>query len=434
MKNISFTSPAYLDPTNGMRTGQMAFQGGQWTSFDIGPSGKAKKSGAYLVPSYPVEFHCHGIGPYDFSELEHLDFENINYHAHNEGIYCVPSIFLPHSQLDSFVAVMQSFSEAKKKGLYSNILGISLEGPLLASFAGTPEKGNWAPTKEEWEKIARCGEWGLIYTVLSPDAMTEKSYLNSSITPNHPSLEWIISTLVEAGIKPALGHFQKGNAEESADLITRVLTTAQKVSNYAGPNAVITDHLFNDMPNNFRHTWRTPEQKARRSRELKQARLDEWNLDTLQSLVGQVPGTLMRAAAEGQLTICLNFDGEHVDLEIARKVVELVGSKSIIAMTDRIDVPYMGGQSLQKLDGNNLWYQEKGVVAAGSYTIDRLIHNLRTIGCDEAAIWDLISFVPLRVSGDLERIVDLPVKPFSFITETKERIHFEVPLAEPAIV
>lgn len=426
--NFSFTSSTYLDPRDGMKTANISFLKDSWANFELGPAGKARKSGAYLVPSYPVEFHCHGIGPYDFSELELLEFENINRQAHFEGIYCIPSIFLPHSKLESFVDLMVSFSQAKKRGYYSNILGISLEGPLLASFAGTPEKGNWAPTKEEWKKIASCGELGLVYTVLSPDAMTQKSYLYSSLTSSHPSLEWITSTLVEAGVKPALGHFHKGNPEESAEMISRLLAAAQKVSNHAGPEVVITDHLFNDMPNHFRHTWRTLEQKARRYQELKQARLDEWSIDTVHRIAGHVPGTLIKAAAEGLLTICLNFDGEHIDLEIARKVLELIGSKSIIAMTDRIDVPYMGGQNLQKQDGNNLWYQEKGVVAAGSYTVDRLMHNLRAIGCDEAAIWDLVSFVPLRVSGDLGRIANLSVKPFSFVSETRERIHFEASL------
>ncbi|MEI4790950.1 N-acetylglucosamine-6-phosphate deacetylase [Bacillus sp. FJAT-53060] len=324
---------------------------------------------------------------------------------------------------------MKEFHKQKMKGNLCNILGISLEGPLLASFAGTPEKGNWAPLKEEWEKIAFCGELGLIYTVLSPDAMTENSYLKKYITDEHPSIEWIVDTLVEAGVKPAIGHFQKAYPEETSKLIMEVIDTAQKRSKYAGSDAVLTDHLFNDMPN-YRHTWRTPKERAYRLEGLKEARLDQWNLDNINTLVGEVPGAIMRAAKEGLLTICMNFDSEHVDLEVARRVVELVGSQGIIPMTDRIDTDSMCGQSLEKVEGNNLWYQGKGYVAAGSYTIDRLMHNIRTIGFNEEVIWNMTSFIPLNACNFLNEFESLSLRPFSFIDETKKRTHFKASIPE----
>jgi len=65
-------------------------------------------------------------------------------------------------------------------------------------------------------------------------------------------------------------------------------------------------------------------------------------------------------------------------------------------MTDRIDTDVMCGQDLNKSGENNLWYQGKGYVAAGSYTIDRLMHNIRSIGFNESDIWKLTSFTPLR--------------------------------------
>lgn len=125
--------------------------------------------------------------------------------------------------------------------------------------------------------------------------------------------------------------------------------------------------------------------------------LDQWNLDNINTVVREVPGTLMRCASEGLLTICMNFDSEHIDLEVARRVVELVGSRSIIAMTDRIETDSMCGQPLQKIEDNNLWYQGKGYVAAGSYTIDRFMNNIRAIEFNEKVVWDMTSFVPLRV-------------------------------------
>ncbi|MBN8211109.1 N-acetylglucosamine-6-phosphate deacetylase [Bacillus sp. NTK071] len=429
-QSTTIHSPAYLDTDGIMRIANISYHDNNWRQFDIHEEGIYKKSGAYLVPSLPVEFHCHGIGDYDFSNLDELDIEKVNALAVEEGIFCVPSIFLPHNQLDQFVAFIKHFYLERTKGLYPNVLGISLEGPLLASFAGTPEKGNWAPTKEEWMKIASCGEYGLIYTVLSPDAMTENSYLKKFITKDHPSLEWIVDTLVEAGVKPALGHFQKAYPEETSRLITQVIETAQKRSKYAGPDAVVTDHLFNDMPNNFKHSWRTPEERKGRIQGLQSVQLNDWTLNNVDELVGAVPGTLLRGAADGLLTICMNFDSEHVDLEIARKVVDLVGSKSLIAMTDRIDTDSMCGQPLEKIAGNNLWYQGKGYVAAGSYTIDRIMHNIRSVGFSEQVVWDLTSFVPLRASNYLSTLEKASVKPFSYFDETKTRMHFKSPIPE----
>ena len=114
------------------------------------------------------------------------------------------------------------------------------------------------------------------------------------------------------------------------------------------------------MPNNFKHTWRTPQERVHRLEGLKDARLDKWNIDNINTLVGEVPGTLMRAAKEGLLTICMNFDSEHVDLEVARRVVELVGSEGIIAMTDRIDTDSMYNH-WRKLKGIICGIKEKGM-------------------------------------------------------------------------
>ncbi len=99
-------------------------------------------------------------------------------------------------------------------------------------------------------------------------------------------------------------------------------------------------------------------------------------------------------------------------------------------MTDRIDVHFMGGQTLHKKEGSQLWYQEKGVVAAGSYTIDRLIHNLRAIGLQESAIWNLTSFVPLRVLNQLPQYGSGNEISYSFVSETKSRYAFQASVPE----
>ncbi|MGH9831188.1 MAG: hypothetical protein ACREDR_48920, partial [Blastocatellia bacterium] len=122
-------------------------------------------------------------------------------------------------------------------------------------------------------------------------------------------------------------------------------------------------------------------------------------LDTLDELAGPVPATMMRLAADRKLTICLNMDGEHVDHQIARRAIELVGAESIIVMTDRCDVPRLGGQILTHHDETGLWYQEQGVVAAGSRPIHLQITYLRSMGVAEAEITQLATLTPATALG-----------------------------------
>jgi len=359
--------------------------------------------------AWPVEFHCHGIGEFDFCEIESLDLLKINEYARLEEVFFVPTIFLAKSKLDVFVEFMHDYAELRRQGKLPYIVGIGLEGPLLASFGGTPERGTWLPTKAEWMKIADCGELGLEYLVFSPDALMPGSFLEPHMSRKHPGIGWVTATLVEGGVRPALGHFQKSDPAATADSIRKVLDIAKLCTSRPLHEVVLTDHLFNDTPLKFRHAWRLPAERENRASELEAARVDEWTLDNLDELVGEVPGILMRAAAEGELTICMNFDGEHVDLEICKRVVELVGANRVIAMTDRTDINSLGGQELELKDGCTLWYQEKGLVAAGTSTVLRQMNNILSLGFSEAQMWEMVSDLPLRVLARSDERVQLEV-------------------------
>ena len=58
-------------------------------------------------------------------------------------------------------------------------------------------------------------------------------------------------------------------------------------------------------------------------------------------------------------------------------------------------------------------------------TIDRLMHNIRSIGFNESKIWKLTSFVPLREAHYLKQLKSREIIPFSFVNETKIRTHFK---------
>lgn len=393
----SFSSRRLLRPT-GFVEAEIEREGGIWRQYRVGSGSVSPATAGYVVPTLPIEFHCHGIGAVDFSDIEHFDLEGVDRAAAAEGVLCIPTLYIPHSKLDAFVRFMATFARMRRGGGLRYLPAIALEGPLLASFGGTPEMGVWPPSKAEWERLARCGELGLRYMVLSPDALLAGTTA-AQMSPDHPSLEWIIALLAEAGIKPALGHFNKVDPAGSAECVERVLRVARGRGRGGEPAPVITDHLFNDMPLKVPHAWRSRQARARRDQEIAEIRLEEWTVDNLRERVGDVPAALVRGARAGELKICLNFDGEHVDPALCRRAVEVIGSSGIILMTDRTDAPLLGGQRLTKQEDSTLWYQEKGIVAAGSQPLDRQMGNMRRMGIGEAEIWEMAAFVPSAVLG-----------------------------------
>ncbi len=353
----------------------------------------------HLARGLPVEFHCHGIGSADFSDLGRLSLSAVEEAAAREGVRCVPTLYLPFSRFEAFLAMMQRFSERRADGLHENIVGFAVEGPMLGSFGGTPEDGVWLPTRREWLQLAECGPLGLRYVVISPDALLPDSPLAAAKTLEHPELEWIVRTLLEHGVRPALGHFLKTSPEASAECVQRTVESAREAGARPFSGDVTTDHLFNDMPLRFVHAWRTRQDRERRQVELAAADLASWSIDTVLEQCGPVPGTIMREAHLGGLVACLNFDGEHVDIEVAKRAAELIGSRSVIAMTDRTDRPFLGSQALSRRADNSLYYQAKGIVAAGSRDIDAQIDNMRHCGISEADIWTMVMATPSRVLG-----------------------------------
>ncbi|MGQ0839464.1 hypothetical protein [Actinokineospora sp.] len=354
---------------------------------------------AYFVEGLPVEMHCHSIGQVDFSDFATLDLIALNSTSAAEGVACVPTLYLRHDRLDDFVAFMRRFHELRARGLLPYIPGIALEGPLLASHGGTPASTVWPPTRHEWEKLAGCGSLGLVYVVVSPDGLTPDSDLYDRLTPAHPDLRWIVRTLVEAGVRPALGHYTKADAARAAELTYELVDQAWAAESPIPGVRVVTDHLFNDMPLPFRHAFRTRRARAERDALIAAYDLPSWNLADLHQQVGPVAAAIMRLCHDGKVASCINFDGEHVDLAIAARAVEVVGSRNIMLMTDRCDAARLGGQDLSRGEENSLWYQKGGIVAAGSQPIDRQIANARSAGVPEHILWDLISFTAQATLG-----------------------------------
>ena len=189
-----------------------------------------------------------------------------------------------------------------------------------------------SPTKREWIKLSECGSKGLVYIIWSPDAEFDREDSEDLDSPA-TSAKWLAETMLKGGVLPAPGHFTKENPEASAASLQEVFDAVAEW----GQCPTLTDHLYNDMPHNFTHAWRTKEAKLRREHELKQIDLDSWTLNNLEEKVGIVPATMIRNAKKGIVKLSLNFDGEHVDLAVVKRTVELVGAENLMMMTDSIE-------------------------------------------------------------------------------------------------
>jgi N-acetylglucosamine-6-phosphate deacetylase len=346
----------------------------------------------------PVEVHCHGLGEVDFSDLGAFDLDRLEAACVAEGVQVVPTLYLHRDSLDAFEAMMGTYAARRADGELQHIVGMALEGPLLASHGGTPAETVWPPGRRDWERLAALGPKGLLYSVMSPDAFAPESGLASRIKAATPRFEHLVPLLAGSGVRPALGHFTRQDPVGSAAMVERVIDLAW--DSWDGPGLpVVTDHLFNDMPLTIRHAFRTSRARASRDETIAGYRLPEWTLDRIAEIAGPVPGAIMRNAAAGRIAACINFDGEHVDLNIAKRAIELMGTRNAMIMTDRCDSAQLGGQPLHREQENTLWYQHDGVVAAGSQPLSRQVGNARDMGFADDEIWQLVAGTAYRALG-----------------------------------
>lgn len=339
-----------------------------------------------------LDFHCHGVGRFDFTEIQDLDLSEIENILSSRKQHCILTLYLPKPNFEHFLDLMELFHQGKQAGKFLHIAGISLEGPLLASHGGTPEEGVWLPTKQHWKEIAACGKKGLIYVVISPDA--ELAPWVKAADPSAPrSVTWIAETLLEGGVLPAPGHFTKVDPVASAKALQSIFDVVKAW----GHGYTVTDHLFNDMPRNFKHAWRSPEERTRRDQDIKMLNLDTWNLDNLVEKLGPVPAVMITNARKGYVKICQNCDGEHVDLAIVKKAVELIGAENMLMMTDSIESKRLAGRDLNMKKDSTLLYQDEGIVAAGSQNVLRQIENMLSIGLTLKEVEMITGTVPSNI-------------------------------------
>lgn len=333
-------------------------------------------------------YHFHGLGRFDFSTLNPGDLDELQELAAEQDLEIVPTVYLHRAALPQFTEVVEAFGSARTDGRLPNIAGFAVEGPLLGPQGGIPRAGRWFPTWAEWRELACLGRHGLRYIVMAPDAME----LGDEIEPGFTFGD-LLAEFYDHGARIAVGHFHRDDPARSARRLNDVLELLH--SRYeSSPFLVLTDHLFNDMPRNFTHAWRTAEQRERRASELAEFLAHEWEGADLKKLLGPVPAAMITAAQAGLLMPCLNFDGYHVDLEVCRKTVEYLGEDRLITLTDHTELPTMAGEPLTRDESSELWMRDDGVVAAGSAGHVPQARNMRSIGLSEEAIGKLFCTTP----------------------------------------
>ncbi|GAB3443052.1 hypothetical protein GCM10027570_10790 [Streptomonospora sediminis] len=340
-----------------------------------------------------VLIHTHGIGKFDFSSLTPEQLPRVNSAARAAQMRIVPGIFLRHEYLDTFTRVLHRY--AAERDRYDQLLGFSVEGPLLGRVGGVPPRGIWSPTADEWERIAELGALGLRYVVFAPDGGDLDTRLEGETTYRD-----VIDLFYTNGVRIALGHFRHDSPELSAARSAAVIDYIQ--DRYGpSPDLVLSDHLFNDMPRRFRHVWRTPEERAERAAQLAAFLAHDWDSADLNSLLGDVPAVLVRAAARDRMLPFLNFDGDHVDLAVCDRTLDHLGPDRVIGITDDTPLPELAGETLHHRQGSGLWYRDDGIVAAGSGGIPRQEANLAAIGRDHHTFDRLFRINPERALAPL---------------------------------
>ncbi|MFF7725844.1 hypothetical protein [Streptomyces sp. NPDC008001] len=325
-------------------------------------------------------YHFHGLDDLDFSSLSPDELPRLQKAAQARDYGILPTVYLRRENLPRLVEVLREYDRLAQAGAVPNIAGFAIEGPLLGPQGGIPRAGRWYPSAEEWAAIASLGPLGLRYIVMAPDALDLTETVDGSLT-----FADLLVSFYEQGLRIAVGHYHRDAPERSAGRLRNVLEFLH--GRYkSSPYLVLTDHLYNDTPRSFTHAWRTPEARTRRDAELRHVLDPDWHETDLRSLLGPVSAEMLRAAQDSLLFPCINFDGYHVDLEIARRTVEYLGTDKLIALTDHTEVATMAQEPLERNADNPLWLRDDGAVAAGSSGFEKQRENILSLGFDEAAV------------------------------------------------
>ena len=231
-----------------------------------------------LVPGF-VDVHTHGGGGGAFTVLDPDAAAAAARHQHSRGTTSLLASLVTLSPADLLRGV-QVLADLADDGL---VAGIHLEGPWLAQARCGAQDPRLMrdPDRGEVERLLDAGRGHIRQITLAPER-------------DH-GLE-LIGWLVAAGVHAAIGHTTASFA---------VATQAVEAG------ADLATHLFNGM--------------------------DPWH----HREPGAVPA-LLRAAAQGAVTLELIADGTHLSDDTARTVIDLVGPGQVVFVSDAMAAAGVG--------------------------------------------------------------------------------------------
>lgn len=234
-----------------------------------------------------VDIHCHGAvgsefgGPGSRKAAAH-------HAAAGAGTIVASLVSAPADALEDQVRALVPLVAD------GTLAGIHLEGPFLAeSRRGAHDaRALAAPDPGLVDRLAEAAA-----LAGAPDALAHLTF-----APELPGADALVRTLVEHGIRPAVGH-------TAADATTTARALAQ-IADLQGAPALVT-HLFNGMP-------------------------------PLHHRAGGPVAAALAAAARGEAILELIADGVHVAPEVVRMVFETVGPDAIALVSDAMAATGLG--------------------------------------------------------------------------------------------
>lgn len=310
---------------------------------------------ALILPGL-IDLHCHGAAGGSFPTSDSAACRTAVDFLHRSGTTTLLASLVTASapELVRGLGVLRVLAS---EGL---IAGVHAEGPFLSHARCGAQNPDWL----------RSPDPDLLRQLLAAAGGTLKTM---TYAPELPGAGELVTTLIEHGITPSLGHTDADAVTAAASLeqAAGLLTAAGLFGQAARPTVT---HLFNGMPP-LHH--RSP---------------------------GPVAACL-RLAAAGAIAVELIGDGVHLDPETVRMVFGLVGADNIALVTDSMaatglpDGDYELGPSAVVVREGVASLQSNGALAGGTATLLEVVRRTIAAGVSPADAVKAATLVPAKILG-----------------------------------
>lgn len=303
-----------------------------------------------------VDIHCHGGAGHEFGGPHSRDAAA--HHRQSGAAHLLASLVSASpSVLAQQVAVLAPLVAD------GTISGIHLEGPFISSsHCGAHDPSALLdPDPAVVELLVAVAE-----AAGAPGAVRQMTF-----APELPGAADLIRTLVDLGVRPAVGH----TAADST-LVARTLTSIAEAQDAP---ALVT-HLFNAMPQ-------------------------------MHHRAGGPVSAALAAAARGDALLELIADGVHVAPDVVRMLFETVGPDAVALVSDAMaatglgDGRYALGALEVVVEAGTARTSATGAIAGSTSTLADCVHwAVEVAGVDAADVRTSATTTPARAVGIARRV------------------------------